>query len=243
MVREVRPALRIVSDEDSTKDTPHEYPEIPRDIRAMNDSQTRVSGFSKKAADQEFHEWAMGDLNPRPLPCERRLTRSSDLHRCTNAQVSIDFEPSVVVSVSGCFSPSCGTDAGASMSIAGASVAGYLVAQLISRRFYARMGIHPAGHFLRNCRRRPRNGLVSIGRGASSHQSRRGLSEGPGIHPHPCRRSGSDGRVRHLLDFDLAGTGRGHDPSLLRRRSSPVGARNWLQSSWRGYSLAQSSAW
>ena len=44
-------------------------PPKPTDIGSMNDS-GRESANSEKAADQEVHEWAMGDLNPRPLPCK-----------------------------------------------------------------------------------------------------------------------------------------------------------------------------
>ena len=69
MARVARPTLQIVSSDDVVEDVSRENPQIPRDIRAMNHS-GRESAASEEAADQEFHEWAMGDLNPRPLPCE-----------------------------------------------------------------------------------------------------------------------------------------------------------------------------
>ncbi len=62
---------------------------IPRDIRAMNDS-GRESAASDKAADQEFHEWAMGDSNPRPLPCEDRTNSPGRAITCRRVRLSPD---------------------------------------------------------------------------------------------------------------------------------------------------------
>jgi len=77
----------------------------------MNDS-GRESAASEKAADQEVHEWAMGDLNPRPLPCEsqsRTLTKYRKQVEFRALPVHSGYLPlPSLLEIADCFRRACG---------------------------------------------------------------------------------------------------------------------------------------